>query len=315
MTVLALALDRRDVILNPYPLTGPIGLALGLMPWLIGGSLLAQHHPFDYAAFVEQLLDTGATVTALPSPVLAELAKDGVLRRPSCRLRRLGTVWPTAEIAEPPPAFDGAAPLLFDLYPLGDLVSLVLRRDTRRQPQPIPLGAVRVGEDGNDAVFAETRLGARRDAEGYAELLLRGPIVPGSPAGPLAPDSGGFVATGLYAAPQGTDAASLRIKSDPELRRHGGIALALSELDELYRSFLGFVDAACFVLPDPVMGDRVFGAAMIRPGVPASLEALCSFLAERGIAPYKFPDRLLTVEAIPRDAQGRVLRDEIVLRV
>jgi mycobactin salicyl-AMP ligase len=238
-----------------------------------------------------------------------------VLRRPSCRLRRLGAVWPTAEIAEPPPAFDGAAPLLFDLYPLGDLVSLVLRRDTRRQPQPIPLGAVRVGEDGNDAVFAETRLGARRDAEGYAELLLQGPIVPGCPAGPLAPDSDGFVITGLYAAPQGTDAASLRIKSDPELRRHGGIALALSELDELYRSFPGFLDAACFVLPDPVIADRVFAAAMIRPTAPSSLEALCSFLAERGIAPYKFPDRLLTVDAIPRDAQGRVLRDEIVLRV
>ena len=33
MTVLALALDRKDVILNPYPLTGPAGLALGLMPW------------------------------------------------------------------------------------------------------------------------------------------------------------------------------------------------------------------------------------------------------------------------------------------
>ena len=195
------------------------------------------------------------------------------------------------------------------------LVSLVLRRDTRRQPQPIPLGAIRVGESGGDAVFAETRLGARRDAEGYAELQIQGPIVPGSPAGPLAPVSDGFVVTGLHAAPQGIDGASLRIKSDPELRRHGGIALALSELDELYQSFFGFLDAACLVLPDPVMGDRVFAAAMIRPGAPASLEALCGFLAERGVAPYKFPDRLLMVDAIPRDANGHVLRDEIVLRV
>jgi hypothetical protein len=78
------------VILNPYPLTGPAGLSLGLMPWLISGATLAQHHPFDYRAFVEQLITTGATATALPSPILAELAKDGVLLSPECRLRRLG---------------------------------------------------------------------------------------------------------------------------------------------------------------------------------------------------------------------------------
>jgi hypothetical protein len=48
MTVLALDLDGSDVILNPYPLTGPAGLSLGFMPWLVSGATLAQHHPFDY---------------------------------------------------------------------------------------------------------------------------------------------------------------------------------------------------------------------------------------------------------------------------
>jgi mycobactin salicyl-AMP ligase len=52
--------------------------------------------------------------------------------------------------------------------------------------------------------------------------------------------------------------ASLRIKTDPGLRRHGGLAIAVSELDELYRSFPRFLDAASFVLPDPIVGDRVF---------------------------------------------------------
>jgi acyl-CoA synthetase (AMP-forming)/AMP-acid ligase II len=315
MTVLALALDRNDVILNPYPLTGPIGLSLGLMPWLISGATLAQHHPFDYAAFIEQLLAGGATVTALPAPVLAELAKDGVLHRPACHLRRLGAVWPTAEIAEPSPAFDGTTPLLFDLYPLGDLASVVLRREVRRAPQPIPLGPIRLEEDGGDAVFVETAFGGQHDRDGYAELLLRGPVVAHSDAGPLAPDRDGFVATGLRAAPGSDDRASLRIKSDAEVRRHGGIALALSELDELYRSFPGFLDAACFMLPDPIMGDRVFAAVVPQPGEVGSLEDLNRFLAERGVAPYKFPDKLLVVREIPRDADGRVLRDEVLRQV
>ena len=71
MTVLALSLTRHDVILNPYPLSGVTGLALGLMPWLISGATLLQHQPFDYDGFVRQLLDDRATVTALPPSVLA----------------------------------------------------------------------------------------------------------------------------------------------------------------------------------------------------------------------------------------------------
>ncbi|HSD91565.1 MAG TPA: hypothetical protein VLB11_00870 [Methyloceanibacter sp.] len=133
--------------------------------------------------------------------------------------------------------------------------------------------------------------------------------------GPIAPDRDGFVATGFRAAPGSDDRASLQIKSDAELRRHGGIALAVSELDELYRSFPGFLDAACFMLPDPIVGDRVFAAIMPRPAEPSSPEDLVRFLAERGVAPYKFPDKLLVVREIPRDADGRVLRDEILRQV
>ena len=313
MTVLALSLDSRDVILNPYPLTGPAGLALGLMPWLISGATLAQHHPFDYGAFVEQLLDTGATVTALPAPILAELAKDGVLRSAECRLRRLGAVWPMPGLAEPPP-FQGAAPLLFDLYPLGDLASVVLRRESRAHPAALPLGRIHLEEDGGDAVFVETRLRAGPDEE--SELMLRGPVVPhGTPGGPLAFDRDGFVGTGVYGAVDGTPAMSLRLKGDPELLHHGGLSIAASEFDALYRSFPGFLDAACFVLPDAIVGDRIFAAIVPRPGEPLSLEALHQFLEKRQIAPYKFPDKLLVVKQIPRDADGRLLREEILRQV
>jgi mycobactin salicyl-AMP ligase len=315
MTVLALSLDRKDVILNPYPLTGPAGLALGLMPWLIAGGTLVQHHPFDYAVFLEQLLATGVTVTALPSPVLAELDKGGVLRRPTCHLRRLGTVWPSPELAAPPPPFDGAASLLFDLYPVGDLAALVLRREARNRPEPIPSGAVHLDENGGDAVFVETKIAPSRDDEGYGELLLRGPIVPRAPAGILAADQAGFVSTGLRAKLDDAGGMGLTLKGDTELRRHGGMAIAVSELDDLYRSFPGFLDAACFLLPDPVVGDRVFAAVLPRPGELVLLEELHAFLKKRGVAPYKFPDQLLVVKQIPRDAGGRVLRDEILRQV
>jgi len=68
------------------------------------------------------------------------------------------------------------------------------------------------------------------------------------------------------------------------------------------------------VLPDPVVGDRIFAAVVPAPSVPVSLEALHLFLAERSVAPYKFPDKLLVVPEIPREGRT-VLREEILRQV
>jgi mycobactin salicyl-AMP ligase len=315
MTVLALSLDSRDVILNPYPLTGPAGLALALAPWLISGCVLAQHQPLDYAVFVQQMFATGATVTALPSAVLEELAKDRALEERRCVLRRLGAVWTALEHALPLSFGTGA--LLFDLYPLGDLASIVLPREAGSVPSSLPLGPIKVGEDGGSAIFVETRLRKEGADARVGELLLRGPVVPQEARrGELLPDGDGFVATGLQAE-IGDDgvAPGLRFIRDDELLHHGGFAIAACELDGLYQSFPGFLDAACFVLPDPLLGDRVFAAVAPKPGEPVSLDALIAFLQDRHVAPYKFPDKLLVVRQVPRDAQGRILRDEILKQV
>jgi len=313
MAVLSLSLDRSDVILNAYSFTNPIGFALGLAPWLIGGATLAQHHPFDYSVFVQQILSAKATVTALPSAILSELGADGLLTNPQCELRRLGRVWSPAELA------DRTGPLkhmtaeslsrpVFDLYPLGDLASLLLRPAPAADRAALPLGPVQSGEDGKGAVFLETKLAGDRH-----DLLIRGPVVPrGESNAPVARDADGFVATGFLGEAEN---GRLRVKRDPELIHHGGFTIAASELDGLYQAFPGFLDAACFVLPDPIVGDRIFAAVAPSPNVPVSLEAVHRFLMERGVAPYKFPDKLLVVRDIPRDTNGHIRREEILKQV
>jgi acyl-CoA synthetase (AMP-forming)/AMP-acid ligase II len=316
MTVLALDLDGSDVILNPYPLTGPAGLALGLMPWLVSGATLAQHHPFDYTTFAGQIIGTGATVTALPDPVLAQLAADGVSQAPQCRLRRAGAVWTGLEQVSPLPVPFGGEAAFFDLYPLGDLAGIVLMRERPDEPAPLPLGAIEIQDGEENAVFVETKLAPQQDSEGYGEIVLRGPIVPDEQGeGPLAPDGDGFIGTGLLGRAKGTAGTSLQLKGDTELLRHGGLSIAAAEFDELYRSFPAFLDAACFVLPDPETGDRVIAAVVPLPDHPVTLEALNQFLEERRVAPYKFPDKIVIVRQIPRDAEGRVLREQILTQV
>jgi acyl-CoA synthetase (AMP-forming)/AMP-acid ligase II len=308
MTVMALKLDRGDVILNPYPLTAPTGLALGLMPWLISGCTLLQHQPFDLLGFKQQLVEGGATVTALPQAVLSAL-EGQMADDPHSRLRRLGRVWSPAELVEA--RADEAGGPDFDLYPLGDLASLVRRRERGIDPSLVPLGKVQVtGADGHATPFLETTLGAHCGCGEGREIRLRGALCPRGPAhGPLAADGEGFVGTGLCALAHGDGGGALQVVPTADLRAHGGFAIATGELDEVYQSFSGFLDAACFVLPDPIMGDRLLAAVVPKPGRLISIEALHRFLRHHGVAPYKHPERLVTVEAIPRDDQGRVLRD------
>jgi mycobactin salicyl-AMP ligase len=162
-------------------------------------------------------------------------------------------------------------------------------------------------------MFVETTLGPP-SFEGPREILIRGPIVPhGAEGTPLASLAQGHVATGLRGVVESGNA--LKIARDAQLLHHGGITIAASELDALYRSFPGYLDAACFTLPDPIVGDRIFAAVVPKPDVPVSLDALQQFLRESGIAPYKDPDQLLVVRTIPRDANGKVLREEILREV
>ncbi|MCJ7597037.1 MAG: acyl--CoA ligase [Methyloceanibacter sp.] len=300
MTALALSLQAYDVVLNPYPLSGTVGLGLGLMPWLISGATLVQHQPFEYANYVRQLKEQEATVIAAPSPVLAALGDDGVLADPACHLRAAARVWSMPELAGPAQHLDCGNLPVFDVYPLGDLMSVV-----RNNSQRLAHGKMQAGDDG--ALFVEIR------TDGTNELSLRGPAIPcGAPGGPLEKREGGYVGTGLRGK---DDSGTLEITCDLELLHHGGFTVAAAELDTLYRSFPYYLDAACFALFDPIVGDRIFAAVVPEPDEPVSLEALHAYLHGLDVAPYKFPDQIVVVRDIPRDASDRVLRDQFLAQI
>jgi len=300
ITALALSLQAYDVILNPYPLSGAVGLGFGLMPWLVSGATLVQHQPFEYGSYIRQLKEQEATIIAVPSPVVATLQDDGVLVDPACHLRAACRVWSMPELAAPTQDLGRVNLPLFDIYPLGDLVSLV-----RNRAQPLVSGKMQVGDD--DELFVETRID---DAN---ELVLRGPAIPRiAPDNSLMTREDGYVGTGLRAT---DDAGELKITCDPELLHHGGFTIAAAELDTLYRSFPYYLDAACFALLDPIMGDRIFAAVVPEPDEPVSLDALHAYLQGLDVAPYKFPDQIVVVRDIPRDASDRVLRDQILAQI
>ncbi len=304
MTVLALDLDTRDVILNPYPLTGPVGLSLGLMAWLISGATLVQHQPFDYDAFVaaaaRQRRDGDGAAGADPGRACqGRRAAPAVM--PLAAARRGVVDARASRAAAAVPARRRCCSTSIRSAISRAWCCAARRAGLSRSRRP-----VNVVEDDEGAVFVETQARTRppkRARDG--EILLRGPVVPRGAPGPARPRCRRLRRDRAARRDRGGMAACLRIKRDPELLHHGGVALAASELDELYQSFPGFLDAACFVLSDPIVGDRIFAAVVPQAGRADLARGAAPVPGGRGRSrPTNSPTRLLVVKQIPRDADG-----------
>ena len=63
--------------------------------------------------------------------------------------------------------------------------------------------------------------------------------------------------------------------------------------------------------PDELMGERSCACVVPRPGESLALDSLVAYLKERQVAAYKFPERLLLLEAMPRNPMGKVIKQEL----
>nr|WP_308210127.1 hypothetical protein [Actinomadura madurae] len=75
-------------------------------------------------------------------------------------------------------------------------------------------------------------------------------------------------------------------------------------------------DAAVVGVPDPVMGERTCAFLIFRDGEKApGLREIKDFLRTRGVAAYKFPDRLETADTFPRTPVGKISKKALAARV
>ena len=70
------------------------------------------------------------------------------------------------------------------------------------------------------------------------------------------------------------------------------------------------VDVSVVGLADPDLGETVGAAVVARPGTDLDAGQLERFLAER-IADYKRPARVRFLPTLPRNPNGKVLKDEV----
>jgi acyl-CoA synthetase (AMP-forming)/AMP-acid ligase II len=70
-------------------------------------------------------------------------------------------------------------------------------------------------------------------------------------------------------------------------------------------------DVSVIGLPDPRTGERACAVVVTEPGASVTLHALAAHCRSLGMANQKLPEQLELVEVLPRNALGKVLKQDL----
>jgi malonyl-CoA/methylmalonyl-CoA synthetase len=97
-------------------------------------------------------------------------------------------------------------------------------------------------------------------------------------------------------------------RSSVDIIKTGGYKVSALEIEETLREHPAIQECAVVGAPDPEWGERVCAAVVARR--PLTLDELRAWAKQR-LATYKVPSRLALVEALPRNAMGKVVKPEL----
>ncbi len=95
-----------------------------------------------------------------------------------------------------------------------------------------------------------------------------------------------------------------------DIIKTGGYKVSALEIEEVLRTHPSIAECAVVGVEDPEWGERICAAVEAGQGASLTLEELQNWARER-LAPYKLPRDLRRVDALPRNAMGKVTKPEV----
>jgi malonyl-CoA/methylmalonyl-CoA synthetase len=290
-----------DRLTHTLPLFHLHGLGAGINGTLQAGASVLLRPRFDPADVVASPRELGATLFFGVPTMYTRLAGDpGLAGLGALRLCVSGSA------PLPPDVFgavrEGSGQATLERYGATETMLTVSNPyDGERRPGtvgfPLPGVELRLAGDGDD---------------GRGEVEVRAPMVfggywgrPDATAESLTPD--GWFRTGDIGALD--DDGYLRIVGrSKELIITGGYNVYPREVEEALRDHPAVVEVAVAGIPDATWGESV--TAWVVGAAPADEASILAFARTR-LAPYKCPKSVRFVDALPRNALGKVLKHEL----
>ena len=99
-------------------------------------------------------------------------------------------------------------------------------------------------------------------------------------------------------------------RSSVDIIKTGGYKVSALEIEETLRTHPDITECAVVGVANPEWGEVVSAAVELAPGATLSLGELRLWAKER-LAPYKVPAALAVVDALPRNAMGKVVKPDV----
>ena len=179
------------------------------------------------------------------------------------------------------------------------------------------------GSAGRPSPGTEVRVvgpdGAGLPAGEEGELEVRGPLLfPGYFNHPQANrdafSDGGWFRTGDLAAvtAHGNVAITGRCK---DVINRGGLKYNPRDIEDLLAAHPQVDMAAIVPIPDPVLGERACCCITVAGKTAPTIEAICAYLDENGVAKVRWPERLEVVDVMPLTATRKIIKGRLTERL
>ena len=176
----------------------------------------------------------------------------------------------------------------------------------------------KLGSVGKPQMFVDVRIagddGAEQPPETIGELWIRGPAVtpgywkqPDKTAEAFAPD--GWLRSGDLAK-RDAEGYFYIVDRSKDMFISGGENVYPAEVENVLYQHPAVTEAAVIGIPDERWGEVGLAVVVKRPGHEITDDELIGFSSGK-LARYKIPKRVEFVEALPRNAGGKVVKPEL----
>ena len=298
-----------DVLVHGLPLFHVHGLVLGLLGSLrIGNRFIHTGKPTP-AGYAQAATDHGGSLFFGVPTVWSRVVAD----EQAARALRPARLLVSGSAPLPVPVFDRLAALTghqpIERYGTSEsLITLSTRADGERRPGwvGLPLTGVQT------RVLDDDGAPVPHDGEAVGKLHVRGPMMfdgylnrPEATAEAF--DADGWYRTGDVAVIGGDGMHRIVGRESVDLIKSGGYRIGAGEIETVLLGHPGVQEAAVVGMPDADLGQRIVAYVV----GPADGDALIDYVAQE-LSVHKRPREVRIVDALPRNAMGKVLKKQLL---
>jgi acyl-CoA synthetase (AMP-forming)/AMP-acid ligase II len=303
-------LSSDDKALIAPPFTHIFGLECFHNTLVTGGTVipLAQYNPQTFAEMLEATQPT--VIYAAPAHLAGALKSGNLGARKLDSVRQVilgGSICPPQVAAD----FESHLPngRVGNLFGMTEVLlttqtpmdqNAFVRHSTIGRPVP-GISARIMSEEGREVLPGE-----------IGELQMRGfSIMSGYMKNPEANASSftedGWFRTGDLACwDNGENIIIVGRKKD--LINRGGVKINPTDIENIIMEHESVVQAALVSMEDDVLGERICAFVTLVSGAKLNLDELCGFLAEKGVAKMRWPERVVVIDEMPMTPTRKIIK-------